>query len=524
MSSDGWTLVEALKQIAGARWDQWIAAKTELAALPTVRFKIVNAGVGSGNSAVEDLRQRQAEIIAKRAPLERRVRTLWNEIWSELQTKMSSGSWTSSGSRGSATNTPEPIYGPGWLQLSVKTLDQSSLVERDTKNRIFNVRIFPGDYQKLARGAMIEQELVDRPPLHGPFAGWPLAEAAERIVGKMSNEASKAALTSAISRGHLVPYLPDKNGGSLRPLDKIASAHIIDEYFKKGTRRAPRDCDLVLFPTVCAPNAPDLLSGLSLAHVMSLYVLDDPELRRWAPLAIAADEAMRRFVEQGWYFPSGWHEWRVTAGAFDPEDELEFGAGPIGILMDDRLNSDLNVRRTRLIARRRFGCLMKLLSTSKIEALGDPVRPKDDRQILASVWSDRAYYIDAQRGHLLVENPNSQDQFDILTLRYRAVLLKKPVAVATEAELHKGDLSDKPRTGSPLDTRAVCRAWLMGLMRKSQQVRPKPKPAYQQEALEKWPELTIKDFIKSWEEAIEETGASAWAKAGRPRGTTKKSK
>jgi hypothetical protein len=124
----------------------------------------------------------------------------------------------------------------------------------------------------------------------------------------------------------------------------------------------------------------------------------------------------------------------------------------------------------------------------------------------------------------LVENPNSQDQFDILTLRYRAVLLKKPAAVAPEAELHKSDSSDKSRAGSPLDTRAACRAWLMGLMRRSQKVRPKPKPAYQQEALEKWPELTIKDFIKSWEEAIEETGATVWAKAGRPRGTTKKSK
>jgi len=135
VSSDGWTLIEAVKQIAGARWDQWIAAKTQLAALPTVRFRVVSAGISSNNSEAEDLRQRQVEILAQRAPLERRVRTLWNEIWSELQTKMLSGSWTSAGSRGSATNAPAPIYGQGWRQLSIDKLDESILAERGTKVR-----------------------------------------------------------------------------------------------------------------------------------------------------------------------------------------------------------------------------------------------------------------------------------------------------------------------------------------------------------------------------------------------------
>jgi hypothetical protein len=522
VSSDGWTLIEAVKQVAGARWDQWIAAKTQLAALPTVRFRVVSSGI---SPEVEDLRQRQAGILARRAPLERRVRTLWNEIWSELQTKMLSGSWTSAGSRGSATNAPAPIYGPGWRQLSVKNLDQSNLIERGTKIRIFNVRIFPGESREQARTAAAGQELVDRPPLHGPFAGWALDEAVKRIVGKATNEASSAALTSAIASGHLVPYLSDKDGGLSQLLDKGACTDIIDKYFKKGANRTAENCDFILFPAVCAPNAPDLLSGLSLAHVMSTYVLNDPELLRWAPLAIAAEETMRRFVEQGWYHPIGWREWRVTVGAFDPEDELELGESPIGLLMAERSDGELNGRRTKLVARRRFGCLMKLLSTSKVEALGDPVRSKDDRKILASVWSDDAYYVDAERGHLLVENPNSQDRYDVLTLRYRAVLLKKPGSITSATEPHdEGNSSAKSRVGSLPDARAACRAWLMGLMRQSLKVRPKPKPAYHSDALQKWPELTQKDFTKSWEEAIEETGATTWAKSGRPRGTTKKSK
>ena len=357
------------------------------------------------------------------------------------------------------------------------------------------------------------------------FDGWTLDEAVERIVGNAPNEASSAALTSAVASGHLVPYLQDKDTESFQLLEKGACTDIIDEHFKRDTRRAGENNDLIFFPTVCAPNAPDPLNGLSLAHVMSTYVLKDPELRRWAPLAIAADETMRRFVEQGRYHPIGWCEWRVTAGTIDPEDESEFGTGPIGFLLEQHSARDLNVRRTRLVARRRFGCLMNLLSTSKIEALGDPARSKDDRQILASVWSDNDYYINAERGHLLVENPNSRDRYDVLTLRYRAVLLKKPGSVTSATELRdQGDSSAKAGIGGLLDARAACRTWLIGLMRESQKVRPKPKPAYQKDAREKWPELTDKDFTKSWEDAVRETGATAWAKAGRPRGTTMKSK
>lgn len=375
------------------------------------------------------------------------------------------------------------------------------------------------------RGAPTGQELVDRPPLQGPFAGWALDEAVERIVGRATNELSSAALIRAVASGHLVPYLSDKAGSFSQLLEKDICNDIIGEYFKNGAKRVAEQRDLILFPTICAPNAPDLLSGLSLAHVISAYVLNDPELLRWAPLAIAAEETMRRFVEQGWYHPVGQHEWRVTDGAFDPEDELEFGEGPIGLLMTERSGNDPNVRRTRLVARRRFGCLMKLLSTSRIEALGDPVRSKDDRQILGSVWSDGDYYVNAKRGHLLVENPNSRGRYDALTLRYRAVLLKKPGSGTSTSELRgQVDSSAKSRVENLPDARAICRAWLIPLMRADLKLRPKPKMAYQNDALEKWPELTQKAFGKCWEEAMEETGATAWGKAGRPRGTTKKSK
>jgi hypothetical protein len=190
--------------------------------------------------------------------------------------------------------------------------------------------------------APTRQELVDRPPLHGPLAGWSLDEAVERIAGEATKE-SCTALISAIASGHLVPYLPDKVGGFSQLLDKGACHDIINDYFKTGARRVAENCDLILFPTVCAPNAPDLLNGLSLAHVMSAFVLSDPELLRWAPSAITEKEMMRHFVEQGWYHPGGWHEWRVTVGAFDPEDELEFGNGPIGFLLEEQSGDGPNV-------------------------------------------------------------------------------------------------------------------------------------------------------------------------------------
>jgi hypothetical protein len=144
-------------------------AKTELEALPIVGRRIVSAGVSPYDAGLESQRQRQTSILAQRAPVERRVRTLWNEIWSELQNKMMSGPWTSTGSRGSALNIPTPIYGPGWGQLSVNELDRSVLIERGTKFRIFNVRILPGESRELTQERVVTgQELVDRPPLPGP--------------------------------------------------------------------------------------------------------------------------------------------------------------------------------------------------------------------------------------------------------------------------------------------------------------------------------------------------------------------
>ena len=91
----------------------------------------------------------------------------------------------------------------------------------------------------MARDVAAGQELVDRAPMHGPFAGWALDEAIGRIVAKATNEASSAALTSAIVSGHLVPYLPNKHGSFLQPLDKGTSTDIIDEYFnqEKHNRR-----------------------------------------------------------------------------------------------------------------------------------------------------------------------------------------------------------------------------------------------------------------------------------------------
>ncbi|MDC0404370.1 hypothetical protein OAM26_05015 [Porticoccaceae bacterium] len=125
-----------------------------------------------------------------------------------------------------------------------------------------------------------------------PFAGWTLDEAAERIVGTAADEASCAALTSAVASGHLVPYLPSKSGGLPERLGNEACNDIVQVHFREGAKAARKNRDVVLFPTVCAPDAPDFLHDLSLAQAMSTYVLKDPEFLRWAPLAIAADDVV----------------------------------------------------------------------------------------------------------------------------------------------------------------------------------------------------------------------------------------
>jgi hypothetical protein len=81
---------------------------------------------------------------------------------------------------------------------------------------------------------------------------------------------------------------------------------------------------------------------------------------------------------------------------------------------------------------------------------------------------------------------------------------------------HVLKLWPKPDTKSK--SQVDCRRWLVAQMRESPEARPKPKLEFQKEAQKKFRPLAARQFQKAWDAAIEESGATGWAKAGRPKG------
>ena len=59
-----------------------------------------------------------------------------------------------------------------------------------------------------------------------------------------------------------------------------------------------------------------------------------------------------------------------------------------------------------------------------------------------------------------------------------------------------------------------CRLWLEAAMRKSPDDRKRPKNGWQADACKRWPALSVRAFLRVWDEAIQATGAAAWARPG----------
>jgi hypothetical protein len=90
----------------------------------------------------------------------------------------------------------------------------------------------------------------------------------------------------------------------------------------------------------------------------------------------------------------------------------------------------------------------------------------------------------------------------------------------THLQAHRASvLKIWPRPSAGSKSRIDCRAWLVDHMRASPSSRPKSKAEYKRAALQMFRRLTARQFAAVWDEAIQESGAISWSKAGRP--TTK---
>jgi hypothetical protein len=74
-----------------------------------------------------------------------------------------------------------------------------------------------------------------------------------------------------------------------------------------------------------------------------------------------------------------------------------------------------------------------------------------------------------------------------------------------------------PMPNAKSKSQVDCRRWLVALMRESPDSRPRPKLEFQKEAQTKFRPLSLRQFRRAWEGAIEESAAAGWSKAGRPK-------
>ena len=93
----------------------------------------------------------------------------------------------------------------------------------------------------------------------------------------------------------------------------------------------------------------------------------------------------------------------------------------------------------------------------------------------------------------------------------------KPTPAWTHLQVNKAHVWARwPKPGAVAKAEAACSQWLMDQMRQSPTRRPKSKEAFWQEARTRFHRLGKLQFIRAWNKAIGEAGASAWSRAGRP--------
>lgn len=99
-------------------------------------------------------------------------------------------------------------------------------------------------------------------------------------------------------------------------------------------------------------------------------------------------------------------------------------------------------------------------------------------------------------------------------LRYDALDRFEPY---TQVNFRRDDLLRIwPQAKSTAKRQSDCRSWLRHQITASPSERPKAKAHYFTEALSKFPNLTKRQFERAWTAAVEDSGATAWSKAGRP--------
>jgi hypothetical protein len=325
-------------------------------------------------------------------------------------------------------------------------------------------------------------------------------------------------LWKILRNGRMVAF--GRRGSPMAPLCEIpASAWKILRLhsWKKSVVREPeplktRIFDVQLFPILKSPCVARILNGKTFVEAAREYVLFDPQVHCLREHAIACGGEPISLgcgvTEKMWPVLYG-----LSFSWNDPDSAL-------------LMNHDAHLRPVRaadLTMASRFHCLITLLASGKIEAIGVPATGGPTVVIPRSMWSREHTELDLTNGDLgeFVDDPASSR----LSFRriFSALMLQQPALANAPAEAPalKQKPKNPPRVRSTIEAENACRQWLMAEMAKSPDLRPKPKPAWLAEARARWPgKISKLRFNSIWAECIAATGAHRWGFPGAPKRAT----
>jgi hypothetical protein len=141
-----------------------------------------------------------------------------------------------------------------------------------------------------------------------------------------------------------------------------------------------------------------------------------------------------------------------------------------------------------------------VLETFARPIVGGPLvalRPSD--------WNTEKF---AQRFDLCLINPRKPFSAELVNCHYIFV---------SQQSFDRALAKLKSRRRVLVSAQTACREWLAAEMWRSPSERPRARKRYLEEALAKFTGLSERAFDRAWKNAIDETGATAWRLAGRPK-------
>jgi hypothetical protein len=319
-----------------------------------------------------------------------------------------------------------------------------------------------------------------------------------------------------------------------------------DESIVEDPSIADRLTSVRIYPIVHASNAPNRLVGLSLGEAFFKCVLRDAEVQSLAQEVIEHENCYSSVFRDGQYpGPYVEHSWDLDV---TPSDLAFQFVRPVFFYLEDPLpEPSVEIRRVCEVIVDRMQALRGLLSSAKLVVWGTHVSTGNFVSVDQFQWSRKGVSLDVQNSDVW----DAQKQPP--TLRWTGLALQHGPMMCSQAfPTHQGatefesNLPNKQmvfhvkprepdgirsdtiesvkrasrkgiaRVESSIKDATECRDWLAGLMRNDPDNRISIETLWK-DARARWPKLSKNAFLKARSDAIQDTGAVAWASGGAPK-------